>query len=255
MSTAKMRMRLSSSRHRGSRRARRTMDAPPIAVGVSVLVHAAGIGALILLRPVPYPPAALETIEIALVTERAHSKAGAKEGSDGAIRSDGLAGVSPAALSPATPVTALPQWSLGAGRSLGVGTTHAFDLSILPGPQLPPQATVPDALGAAADCPTVNGSTARHAPCLSAQSDDPQYAPTTTWFPINAPRPGKVGRENDDWTGSLVGVSLRPIDFVARHGASGESCSQKLGRRIVSLTASRDELPTSIVRAPVYVPM
>jgi hypothetical protein len=203
MSTAKMLMRLSSSRHR----------ALPIAVGVSVLVHAAGIGALILLRPVPYPPAALETIEIALVTERAHSKAGAKEGSDGAIRSDGLAGVSPAALSPATPVTALPQWSFGTGRSLGVGTTHAFDLSILPGPQLPPQATVPDALGAAADCPTVNGSTARHAPCLSAQSDDPLgYAPTTTWFPINAPRPGKVGRENDDWTftgsPSVLGQSI-----------------------------------------------
>jgi hypothetical protein len=216
MSTAKMRMRLSSSRHRGSRRARRTMDALPIAVGVSVLVHAAGIGVPILLRPVPYPPAALETIEIALVTERAHSKAGAKEGSDGAIRSDGLAGVSPAALSPATPVTALPQWSLGAGRSLGVGTTHAFDLPILPGPQWPPQTSVRVALGAAADCPTVNGSTrtaARHEPCVSAQPDDPLgYAPTTTRWPVNAPQPSKVGRENDDWTftgsPSVLGQSI-----------------------------------------------
>jgi hypothetical protein len=55
------------------------VHAPPIAVGVSALVHVAGIGVLVLLRPAPYPPAALETIEIALVTERAHSKAGAKD--------------------------------------------------------------------------------------------------------------------------------------------------------------------------------
>jgi hypothetical protein len=189
------------------------VHAPPIAVGVSVLVHVAGIGVLVLLRPAPYPPATLETMEVALVTERTHGKAGANDGSGSATKSDGPAGVSPAALAPATPVTALPQWSFGTGRSLGVGTTHAFDLSILPGPQLPPQATVPDALGAAADCPTVNGSTARHAPCLSAQSDDPLgYAPTTTRFPINAPRPGKVGRENDDWTftrsPSVLGQSI-----------------------------------------------
>jgi hypothetical protein len=212
MSTAKMLMRLSSSRHRGSRQ--RAVHALPIAVGVSVLVHAAGIGVPILLRPVPYPPAALETIEIALVTERAHGKAGTNDGSGSATKSDGPAGVSPAALAPSTPVTALPpQRSVGASISLGAGTTHAFDLPSLPGPQLPPQATVPDALGAAADCPTVNGSTARHAPCLSAQSDDPLgYAPTTTRFPINAPRPGKVGRENDDWTftrsPSVLGQSI-----------------------------------------------
>ena len=37
---------------------------------VPYLLVAAGIGVPILLRPVPYPPAALETIEIALVTER-----------------------------------------------------------------------------------------------------------------------------------------------------------------------------------------
>jgi hypothetical protein len=217
MSTAKMQMRLSSSRHRGSRRARRTMNVPPIAVGVSVLVHAAGIGVLVLLRPAPYPPAALETIEIALVTERAHGKAAANDGSGSAIKSDGPAGVSPAALAPSTPVTALPpQRSVGASRSLGAGTTHAFDLPSLPGPQLPPQATVPDALGAAADCPTVSRSTrttARQAPCLSAQPDDPLgYAPTMTWLPVNAPQPSKVGRENDDWTftrsPSVLGQSI-----------------------------------------------
>src|ERR1700722_1278253 len=212
MSTAKMLMRLSSSRHRGSRQ--RAVHALPIAVGVSVLVHAAGIGVAVLISPVPYPPAALETIEIALVTERAHGKAGTNDGSGSATKSDGPAGVSPAALAPSTPVTALPpQRSVGASISLGAGTTHAFDLPSLPGPQLPPQATVPDALGAAADCPTVNGSTARHAPCVSAQSDDPLgYAPTTTWFPINAPRPGKLGRENDDWTftgsPSVLGQSI-----------------------------------------------
>ena len=120
-------MRLSSSRHRGSRQ--RAVHALPIAVGVSVLVHAAGIGVPILLRPVPYPPAALETIEIALVTERAHGKAGTNDGSGSATKSDGPAGVSPAALAPSTPVTALPpQRSVGASISLGAGTTHAFDL-------------------------------------------------------------------------------------------------------------------------------
>ena len=130
MSTAKMLMRLSSSRHRVSRQ--RAVHAPPIAVGVSVLVHAAGIGVPILLRPVPYPPAALETIEIALVTERAHGKAGTNDGSGSATKSDGPAGVSPAALAPSTPVTALPpQRSVGASISLGAGTTHAFDLPIL----------------------------------------------------------------------------------------------------------------------------
>jgi hypothetical protein len=101
------------------------MNAPPIAVGVSALAHAAWIGALILLRPVPYPPAPFETIEVALVTEPAHGKAGANNGSGGATKGDRPAGVSSAALSAVTAVP--PQWSLGAGRFLGVGTRHAFD--------------------------------------------------------------------------------------------------------------------------------
>src|ERR1700743_2531435 len=99
MSTAKMRMGLSPSRHRGSRHRPRTMNAPPIAVGVSALAHAAWIGALILLRPVPYPPAPFETIEVALVTEPAHGKAGANNGSGGATKGDRPAGVWSAALS------------------------------------------------------------------------------------------------------------------------------------------------------------
>jgi hypothetical protein len=222
MSTAKMRMRLSSSRRHGSGRARRTTNASPAAIGVSVLLHAAGIGALLSLRPVPYPLTTLETIEIALVTAPAHAHAGANDGSSGAIKGDGLAGVAPAALSPAMPVTALPpQWALGAsatlaaGLSVGTGTKHALGLPTLREPQSP-QTSVTDALGDAAACPAVSGSTrttARHAPCVSAQPDDPLgYAPTMTRFPVDAAQPGKVGRENDDWTftqsPSVLGQSI-----------------------------------------------
>jgi hypothetical protein len=213
MSTAKMQMRLSSSHRAGSGCARRATNAPPAAVGVSVLAHVAGIGLLLLLRPVPYPPTTIETIEIALVTEPEHAHAGANDGSSGTIKGDGLAGVAPAALSPAMPVTALlPQWSLGASGSLGAGTTHTLGLPSRPRWQSPPSVT--DALGGAAACPTVSGSTrTRRAPCVSAQPDDPSgYAPTTTRFPVDAPQPSKVGRENDDWTftrsPSVLGQSI-----------------------------------------------
>jgi hypothetical protein len=175
------------------------------AVWVSVLVHMAAIGGLLVLKPVPYWTSTPKTMEITLVTE-APAGDRANEPSRTVTRQNS-SGVSMSPLVPATgpDVAAMPsspRWSSG------IGLGNSFALPTFPKFGLPTRTAALDGLtaafdglAAALDCPAVGGS-ARTAgtrmPCPSAMRSDDllAHAPAMTQLPLYAAQPSEPGRDS-----------------------------------------------------------
>jgi hypothetical protein len=171
------------------------------AIGISVLAHAAAIGALLMLMLRPAPPLAtpLDAIEVSVVPEEALAR---PRDLSGALPPDASADVSKSPLASLTrpdvmPMASSPDWSLGAnlGRSFDVARRSESG-SQTPAPALDGLAMELNCLAVRGSVPGPSERTRRgHPPCLS---DDPFLrAPAVALVPADSSRPGESGADND----------------------------------------------------------
>jgi hypothetical protein len=187
-----------------------------LSVGVSALAHAAAIGALLTLKPVPLLAPIREVIEVSLVLEQVPGGPRPNDLS-GAISGDSPVDVSavPSLIRPDVTATApSPNWpgSVNAG--------HLFDVPVLPTFKPQMQSLASDTLGTMLDCLVIEGSArgaSRHArrarpPCVAADLP-PRFAVT---LPTNVPEPRESGvRADDDYRTFKPDRSLVHDDTLA----------------------------------------